>query len=93
MRRRSIIRSPRELSVDKERVGTHLQPRNMPRTERPPTATRKTVFVVHGRNESARDSMFQFLRALGLEPLEWDQAVSLTKKGRRTWVRCSTPRS
>lgn len=39
------------------------------------------VFVVHGRNEAARDSMFAFLRALGLSPLEWDQAVALTGKG------------
>lgn len=40
-----------------------------------------TVFVVHGRNISARDAMFTFLRALGLKPLEWDQAIELTGKG------------
>jgi predicted nucleotide-binding protein with TIR-like domain len=38
------------------------------------------VFVVHGRNENARDSLFQFLRAIGLHPIEWSKAVSLTKK-------------
>jgi predicted nucleotide-binding protein len=40
-----------------------------------------TVFVVHGRDSSARDSVFAFLRSLGLRPLEWTQALRLTKKG------------
>jgi predicted nucleotide-binding protein len=39
---------------------------------------RRTVFVVHGRNLAARTAMFEFLRAVGLRPLEWEQAVSLT---------------
>lgn len=39
------------------------------------------VFVVHGRNAAARDAMFSFLRALGLKPIEWDQAIALTGKG------------
>lgn len=41
----------------------------------------KTVFVVHGRNMAARDALFQFLRAIGLRPLEWSQAVKLTGRG------------
>jgi len=41
----------------------------------------ETVFVVHGRNEKLRSAMFDFLRAIGLKPLEWDQAVSLTGNG------------
>jgi predicted nucleotide-binding protein len=40
-----------------------------------------TVFVVHGRNLEARDSVFSFLRSIGLRPLEWTQALRLTKKG------------
>ncbi|MET0622466.1 MAG: L-histidine N(alpha)-methyltransferase [Pyrinomonadaceae bacterium] len=36
------------------------------------------VFVVHGRNIKAKEQIFIFLRALGLEPIEWEQAVSLT---------------
>lgn len=40
------------------------------------TATKdNSVFVVHGRNEALRRSMFEFLRALGLHPLEWSEAV------------------
>ena len=38
------------------------------------------LFVVHGRNDGARNSMFEFLRALGLMPIEWSQAISLTGK-------------
>lgn len=41
----------------------------------------KKIFVVHGRNHAARSAMFAFLRAIGLEPIEWDQAVSFTGQG------------
>jgi predicted nucleotide-binding protein len=46
---------------------------NMPNT--------RNVFVIHGRNLPARDAMFDFLRAVGLNPLEWGQAVKMTGKG------------
>lgn len=42
--------------------------------------TGKSVFVVHGRNEELRRSLFNFLRSLGLNPLEWVKAIALTKK-------------
>jgi predicted nucleotide-binding protein len=38
----------------------------------------RCVFVVHGRNLVLRDSMFAFLRAIALQPLEWSQAVKAT---------------
>lgn len=41
----------------------------------------RKVFVVYGRDERLRNSLFQFLRALGLEPLEWNQLIKLTGKG------------
>lgn len=41
----------------------------------------KRVMVVHGRNLRVRDAMFTFLRALGLRPIEWDDAVEATKHG------------
>lgn len=41
----------------------------------------KKVFVVHGRNELARKAMFEYLRAIGLEPIEWLEAIKLTGKG------------
>jgi predicted nucleotide-binding protein len=38
-----------------------------------------TVFVVHGRDEELRKSMFAFLRALGLKPMEWGDALAEAK--------------
>jgi len=38
------------------------------------------VFVVHGRNDKARRAVFEFLRAVGLEPIEWSKAMLLTGK-------------
>lgn len=40
----------------------------------------RTVFVVHGRNDTARRQMFDFLRTIGLQPLEWSEAVTMTGK-------------
>jgi predicted nucleotide-binding protein len=40
----------------------------------------KRVFVIHGRDERLRVGVFTFLRALGLEPLEWIKAIQLTGK-------------
>lgn len=42
---------------------------------------KRRVFVVHGRNEKARKGLFAFLRALGLEPIEWEEAISYTGSG------------
>lgn len=36
------------------------------------------VFVIHGRDIEARDAVFDFLRALGLTPLEWERMVRAT---------------
>jgi len=41
----------------------------------------RKVFVVHGRNAAARSAMFAFLRAIGLEPIEWSAAVKMTGEG------------
>lgn len=46
-----------------------------------PVKDGRTVMVVHGRNLRARDAMFEFLRALGLRPIEWEQAVAETGVG------------
>ncbi len=42
---------------------------------------RRNVLVIHGRNELARNAMFEFLRAVGLNPIEWGEAVAMTAKG------------
>lgn len=41
----------------------------------------RNVFVVHGRNLEARNSVFRFLRAIGLAPREWSELVQDTGKG------------
>ena len=41
---------------------------------------KKKVFIVHGRNGIANDALFQFLRSISLNPIEWSQAVHLTGK-------------
>lgn len=40
----------------------------------------KSVFVIHGRNEPARAAIFEFLRSIGLRPIEWSQAIAMTGK-------------
>lgn len=50
-------------------------------TEPEPTPVKTDqVFVVHGRNQTARDAMFTYLRTIGLHPLEWNEAVRATGK-------------
>lgn len=41
---------------------------------------KRKVFVVQGRNEAANDAIFQFLRSIDLNPIEWSKAVDLTGK-------------
>jgi Predicted nucleotide-binding protein containing TIR-like domain len=38
----------------------------------------RRVFVVHGRDTKTRDSLFNLLRAFGLRPIEWTEAVRKT---------------
>jgi len=42
------------------------------------TADPTKVMVVHGRDDNARRAMFDFLRVLGLVPLEWSELVAAT---------------
>jgi predicted nucleotide-binding protein len=45
-----------------------------------PDAERRNVFVVYGRDDEARRAVFDFLRSLGLRPLEWEEIVETTGK-------------
>ena len=45
-------------------------------------AEARRVFVVHGRDGRLRDDFFSFLRTLGLQPIEWSEALKFT--GRAT---------
>ena len=57
------------------------RPAHKKRISKPSTAKDNSVFVVHGRDEGLRKSMFEFLRALNLNPMEWSKAVLLPRKG------------
>lgn len=51
-------------------------------SESPTPDDPSAVFVVHGRDSQARDAVFEFLRALGLHPLDWeDDLVAETGQG------------
>jgi predicted nucleotide-binding protein len=39
---------------------------------------RRRIFVIHGRDTQARRCMFELLRALDLQPLEWELLVAAT---------------
>jgi predicted nucleotide-binding protein len=61
-------------------AGASASPSRTTRSERPKIKPpSKNVFVVHGRNIAVRKSMFDFLRTIGLNPLEWDTLLSATK--------------
>jgi predicted nucleotide-binding protein len=48
---------------------------------RRPKPPGKSVWIVHGRDDRLRRAMFDFVRSIGLEPLEWSSAVKATRKG------------
>jgi predicted nucleotide-binding protein len=50
-----------------------------PSTHGMDTDLRRNVFVVYGRDDQARRAIFDFLRALGLRPLEWEMLVGETR--------------
>lgn len=66
------------------------QEERMPKVE---AKDKRKVWVVHGRNLKARDAMFAFLRAIGLEPMEWGEVLALTGKSTLTLAKCLTGRS
>lgn len=39
-----------------------------------------SVFVVHGRDHLARSATFDFLRAIGVKPIEWNSALAMSRK-------------
>ena len=83
------LESQRVTQTSVPTVSSAPQPLAPSHTQRQVTATparraRPTrddeVFVVHGRDEAIRESMFTFLRALGLKPMEWGELMKATEK-------------
>jgi predicted nucleotide-binding protein len=66
----------------KKRQPPNLQPEgtNMAKKQADQGVDTRKVFVVHGRNNAAREALFTFLRAIGLRPLEWSEIVKATGK-------------
>jgi predicted nucleotide-binding protein len=57
------------------------EPPSRPRPTKKPVVTisNNSIFVVHGRDVQLNTDMFAFLRAIGLNPLEWTQAIKGAK--------------
>jgi len=56
-----------------------VSPAREPAPLRVKPAKNNTLFVVHGRDIALNESMFSFLRAIGLNPMEWSQAIAAAK--------------
>lgn len=48
-----------------------------------PETTKRSLFVVYGRNGRVTTALFDLLRSLGLNPYEWEQLVALAIEARR----------
>ena len=70
----SVVDEPRPISSPEEDAVSAIPPV----VEAPDT---RNVFVVHGRNQEIRNSVFAFLRSINLNPIEWTEAVQHTGKG------------
>lgn len=57
-------------------LGGAVQGPSGPAGHAPPAVNR--VFVVHGRHQRLRDDLFNLLRAAGLHPIEWAEALGRT---------------
>ena len=62
-------------------AGRHVGAVRQPEQATLPAKDATKVFVVHGRDDKMRVAMFSFLRAIGLQPIEWSQAVRATGSG------------
>ena len=67
-----------EFIIDPPGYATSTQ--DEPANKARPAINAREVFVVHGRNQVARESMFAFLGSIDLIPLEWNVARESTGK-------------
>jgi predicted nucleotide-binding protein len=73
-------RQPQKVSAPLEEDPNKLEASHQTKALASPSEKLRRVFVIHGRDERLRIGIFTFLRALGLEPIEWTRAMSLTGK-------------
>jgi predicted nucleotide-binding protein len=84
MRQSAINATPAPVVLQAPMIDGNRAGRSSAKKRRPSIALKRrgtTVFVVHGRDLAAREAVFAFLRSLNLRPLEWTQALKLTRKG------------
>lgn len=82
IRQGAVNAAPKPIIVEKsQRTLTRGFEATARRKKAAPRRRGTTVFVVHGRDEAVRNALFTFLRAIGLKPLEWNQALRLVSKG------------
>lgn len=62
------------------RASRPVKARNLNNTRSKAVNLPNQVFVVHGRDLIARESVFAFLRSIGVKPIEWNSAIKLTNK-------------
>lgn len=72
--------SPAAVAPPPRAVARQGKAKGLPRTRE------NTVFVVHGRDSKLRDSMYQFLGALGLRVREWGHAIRAARGGGNPYV-------
>jgi predicted nucleotide-binding protein len=60
--------------IRKDAAKQPTEPKDAPMSSR-------DVFVIHGRDERLRKGMFDFLRSLDLNPMEWPRIVELSGEG------------
>jgi predicted nucleotide-binding protein len=67
--------------VPQAELDSAATPRGRARSTKRPVVTinNNSIFVVHGRDGQLNTDMFAFLRAIGLNPLEWSQAIKGAK--------------
>jgi predicted nucleotide-binding protein len=67
------------LKTSRNTDGVHSQQRKLRRSHSMNMSQQvdaRKVFVVHGRNELAKQTLFAFLRSIDLSPIEWGEAKS-----------------
>ena len=76
-----VSEAARKVEVLKVEMSLEDSNQSKPQESASPDKDPKKVWVVHGRNLKARDAMFRFLESLGLEPIDWGEALAQTGKG------------
>jgi predicted nucleotide-binding protein len=80
-RTRPDLRSPVPPGLATRAANTPTRVGRQPYARPVPEVDPRDVFVVVGRNRAANASMFAFLRAINLNPMEWTFAVAATGSG------------